>query len=190
MLKVKNIKEHETKRNTLWRFLIALSILIMYIIYLVFKFGPLGITLGIITWSAFVMATPIADGGLILDFPIRLLTKMRMVYSEIIVWVVAISFNVYFILTKPEIYEKTQISKAFGTILKHPWPDWIIILISAIGTYVSLYFADELLDIVLFKQRKKFIKHRKYLYIIWVIFGISAFYLGYKYFLKLFGINI
>lgn len=190
MLKVKHIGEHETKRETLWRFFIALSILVAYTIYLVFKFGSLGVPLGIITWSAFVMATPIADGGLILDFPIRLLTGMRMVYSEMIVWVVAISSNVYFVLKRPEIYQKTQISDAFGTILHNPWPDWIIILISAIGTYVSLYFADELLDIILFKERKKFFKGRKYLYIIWVVFGIFAFYLGYKYFLKLFGISI
>ncbi len=181
---------HETKRQQLNRFVIGLTILTLYTIYLVFQYGPSGIALGAITWSAFVIATPIADGGLLLDFPIRLMTGMRMIYSEIIVWVIAISLNIYVLFNNPVVYERTIITNSFHQILVNPWPNWIIIFISLIGTFVSIFFGDELLDVVFHKQRKKYLKHNFKYKIILVIFGIILFYFIYQQFLHLFGLQI
>jgi len=186
----KHLREHESKRQALIRFFLALSILIIYTIYLVVRFGTAGFALGVITWSAFVMGTPLPDGGLILDFPIRLLTNIRMVYSEIIVWLVAIFTNLYFVFHEPQIYQKTAISHAFYLILIHPWPNWIIIAISGIGTFMGLYFADELLDIIFMKDRKKYLRFRLFYRIILVVFLILIFYFVYRYFLGLFGLKI
>lgn len=187
---LKHLTTHETKKHSVKRFLIVLVILLIYTIYLVLKFGSDGLSLGIITWSAFVMATPIADAGLLLDLPIRLAAGIRMVYSEMFVWLVAISTNLYFIFFNPEVYHKTSITDAFHQILTKPWPNWIIILISMAGTFLSLYFGDELLDIVFFHQRKKFQKHKHYYYIIIVLFAIILFYFLYHRFLLIFGLNI
>ena len=189
-VKLAHFRKHETKKFQLKRFLMALAILILYTGYLYFHFGASGITLGLITWSAFVMATPVADGGLILDLPIRVFTGIRMVYSEMIVWTVAISMNIYLISSQPETYNKTVITHAFGQILRNPWPDWIIIFISLLGTFLSLYFGDELLDVVFHKDRKKYLKHRKWLRFVWAFFGFAVFYVSYKYFLELFGLKI
>jgi len=181
---------HETKKHSLKRFLLVLIILIIYTSYLVIKFGSNGFSLVIITWSAFVIATPIPDAGLLLDFPIRLTTGLRMVYSEIFVWLIAISTNLYFVFLNKEIYSKTSITNVFYQILTNPWPNWLIIVISLAGTFLSLYFGDELLDIVFFHQREKYQRHKRYYYIIVVLFFVFIFYLLYHYFLSLFKLDI
>lgn len=185
-----HLKKHETKKGQLVRFLVTATVLIIYIIYLSLRFGSVGFSLGVITWSAFVMATPIADGGLILDFPVRLITNIRMIFSEMIVWCVAISANIYFLFTQKDIYQNTTITKAFYEILIHPWPNWIIVLFSLAGTFLSLYFADELLDIVFYEERKKYQKLRGIYQFVIGGFFVVLFYFLYKYFLELFGINI
>ncbi|MFH0930271.1 MAG: hypothetical protein V1814_03405 [Candidatus Moraniibacteriota bacterium] len=189
-IRTEHLIKHETKKHQLIRFAIALLILLLYTIYLMRSYGADGLTLGFITWSAFVIATPLPDGGIILDFPIRLLTGIRMVFSEIFVWIVAISVNVYLVFEKPYIYEKTLVARSFHRILMHPWPDWSIILISLAGTFLGLYFGDELLDVITHSKRKKYSKFGYIYKFIFAIFGLALLYVSYKYFLRLFGIGI
>lgn len=189
-INLKHLQKHETKSSSLKRFLIVLIILIFYTGYLVYQFGNDGFSLGILTWSAFLMATPIADAGILIDLPIRIFLNIRMVYTEMIVWAIGIAVNIYFLSFNPQVYEKTAITHTFHQILTHPWPDWIIIVISAAGTFLSLYFGDELMDVIFFHEREKYLKHRKYFYIILAIFAIVLFYFAYKYFLSWFGLTI
>jgi len=151
---------HETKRKVLIKFAFLLLILIIYFIFLALKYGIKdGLSATILTWSFFVFCTPIADAGFLLDFPIRLITKIRMIYSEIIVWGAALVINLYFIFFNPDVYEKTGLLKIFKHILNTPYPFWLIILLSAVGTFLSIYFGDELIDVIKNRHRKKFIKH-------------------------------
>ncbi|WP_048064176.1 hypothetical protein [Archaeoglobus fulgidus] len=69
-----------------------------------------------------VLCTLIADAEFLLDFPIRLLFKVRMLHSEIIVWITAISANFYFLQTAEELYGKTFILIVFHYILTQPNP--------------------------------------------------------------------
>ena len=180
----------ETKKKTLVRFCIGFTFLAGYTVFMIIKYGPSGLSLGAITWSAFVLATPVADGGLLLDFPIRMMTGMRMIFSELLVWVVAIGLNIRYLITNPEIYGKTIITDSFHRILVTPWPLWSIIIISLIGTFFSIFFGDELLDVVFHKDRKKYLKHHVVYKTIVAIFSIVVFYFLYKQFLGLFGLNI
>ncbi len=189
-IKSKHLIKHETKNHQLKRFVAALSVLILYTLYLVWHYGSSGFSLGIITWSAFVLATPLPDGGVILDFPIRLLTGIRMVFSEIFVWVVAISANVYYLSKHANLYDKNFITSSFKQVLDNPWPNWIIIFISAAGTFLGLYFGDELLDIIFHHQRKKYAKLKPAYQFILIVFVVAILYFSYKYFLRLFGIII
>jgi len=189
-INIKALINDETKRATLVRFLIGFAILFTYTAFLIVKYGPSGITLGAITWSAFVLATPVADGGLLLDFPVRLITGMRMIYSEILVWIVAISLNIQILITNPHVYSETLITSTFYKILINPWPYWIIIAIAAIGTFISIFFGDELLDVVFHKDRKKYLKHHIVYKTVAALFSIFLFYFIYKEFLSLFGLQI
>ncbi|MBR9682824.1 MAG: hypothetical protein GOV02_04055 [Candidatus Aenigmarchaeota archaeon] len=181
---------HAPKRNTLIRFLLLISILIIYFIYISLQYGiGNGFMIGILTWSVFVLCTPIADAGFLLDFPIRLLTKIRMIYSEIVVWTFAILMNLYFLTFNPMIYEKTGILQLFKLILLNPFPFWIIIFISAIGTFLSLYFADEMIDVSKHIHRKKYLKYKnKYRFILIVLIIISILMI-YNAILSYIGIN-
>ena len=92
--KFKSLHKIETHKEVLYKFLILLSVLVLYFIYLSVEYGILtGGTVAILTWSFFVLCTPVADAGFLLDLPIRLLFGFRMLYSEIIVWSIAIFIN-------------------------------------------------------------------------------------------------
>lgn len=149
-------------KNPIVKFVAVFLIFLIYSIISMFKFGAAdGLLVGLLTWTFFVLCTPIADAGFILDLPIRVLTGIRMVYSEIIVWTIAISSNLIMHFTNPTIYERTGMLSLFQHILAHPWPFWIIIILSAGGTFLSLVFGDELMDIS-YEHKKEREHHKKH----------------------------
>lgn len=184
---------HETKRKVLIKFVLLLLLLVGYFVFLAFKYGVKdGLSATVLTWSVFVFCTPIADAGFLIDFPVRLITKMRMIFSEMIVWTLATSINLYSIFFNQGIYDKTGLLKIFKHILLNPFPFWSIIILSALGTYLSIYFGDELIDVAKNKNRKKFIKHGfKHRIIIVAFIGlIAGIILTYYYLIKSLGIKI
>ena len=111
--------KHETKRNILLRFLFVLGIFLVYFIYINFHYEVKeSFFVTLLTWSFFMFCTPIADAGLLLDFPIRLITKIRMSLIEIFVWGLALLVNIIALLFKPEIYQTTEILRLFKHIIK------------------------------------------------------------------------
>ena len=121
------------------RFFIVFFVFLVYLFISMYTFGAKdGFFVSLLTWSFFVLCTPVADGGILLDLPIRLLTGLRMMYSEIIVWSIAISVNILFFFTNPALYQDTHLLGLFHNILAHPFPYWIIIILSGLGTFLSL----------------------------------------------------
>jgi len=140
--------ECEIHEHPSFRFLAILLIFIIYITFSIIKFGgEKGLLVSFLTWSFFVLCTPIADAGVLLDFPIRMITGLKMVYSEIFVWVVAISLNIYSFTISQGLYDSTLILKVFHNILIEPFPYYSIIILSGIGTFLSVLFGDELIDL-------------------------------------------
>lgn len=151
---------HQTHRETLFKFVGLLGVLAAYFAYLSWKFDPAtGGFLAALTWSFFVLCTPIADGGFLIDFPVRLLLSVRMMYSEALVWTLAISLNVLALSLAPAVYDKTFLTVMLKKILTTPWPYWGIIGLSASGTFLSIYFGDEMLDVFAHADRAKFHRH-------------------------------
>ncbi len=182
---------HETKKSLLKRFLIVAGIFVVYLIFVLFKFGwKNGILVALLSWSFFVLCTPICDAGLLFDLPVRLLTKIRMIYAEILTWIFAITLNILTISLAPAIYAKTSLLKLFKTILIHPYPYWAIIILSAVGTFLSVYFGDELLDIAFFHQQEKYPRHKNKLYLVILLFLVVVIIFLYEHLLKELGIKI
>lgn len=186
-----NYFTHETKKQILFKFLLVLGLLIAYFAFLAFHYGIKdGLAITALTWSFFVLCTPIADAGFLLDFPLRLITKIRMFHSEMIVWAIAISINSYTFFFLPEAYQKTFLLKIFHFILEKPFPFWLIIFLSALGTFLSVYFGDELIDVVRHTERKKHQKHKiKHRFIVFA-FLIAITIILYKFLLDKLGINL
>jgi len=152
---------HETKHKALIKFLSVITIIIAYFSIVSFHLGlENGVLVTILTWTFFVFCTPIADAGFLIDFPMRLITGMRMLYSEMMVWVVAFTIVISSLTLKPELFEKSTILLLFKDILSKPWPFWSIIALSALGTFFSVTFGDELIDVAKHSERKHYQKHK------------------------------
>jgi uncharacterized membrane protein len=185
-----HLLKHETKQQVLIKFILVALVFWLYFVFISQKYGvQQGFFIAALVWSFFVLCTPIADAGFLLDFPLRLITKIRMFVSEIAVWIIAISLNIYTYFSKPEIYAKTKILTLFKYILDHPFPFWSIIFVSMVGTFVSIRFGDELLDKINHKERKMHKKHQKnHKFIIMISLFILTF-IFYDFLLKGLGIN-
>lgn len=167
------------KNQVLWKFVALLALLIGYFTYLTLQFDLLtGGIAAALTWSFFVLCTPIADAGFLLDFPLRLLFGIRMVVSEIAVWTIAISINAATLLLAPQYYETTLLTRLLAQILTTPYPYWAIILLAALGTFLSIRFGDELMDVLHHRDRDFFHSHHFKHELILVVFFILVL-LGY-----------
>lgn len=148
------------KRQLYVKFLLLCLLLAAYVGYLSYEYNFVtGGIAALITWSFFVLCTPIADAGFLLDFPLRLLFGIRMVFSEIAVWLLAISVNLAALYFAPHYYETTAITQIFHSILTQPYPYWSVIILSAAGTFLSIRIGDELMDVLHHKDRHLLHKH-------------------------------
>jgi len=157
---LKHLRETETGRHLLTKFVMVLLIFLAYTAYVVERFGAgEGLGVAFLTWAFFVLCTPIADAGLLLALPLRVLLGVRMVKTQVFAYIVAIAVTLLFFFNNPAVFEKTLILRLFYQILTHPWPYWVIFIISAVGTFASIHFADEMMDVVSHKERKLWHAH-------------------------------
>jgi hypothetical protein len=145
---------------------------VSYFSYLTFQYDVMtGGIASALTWTFFVLCTPIADAGFLLDFPLRLLFGVRMVVSELVVWALAIAINAISMMFFIEYYETTKVTILLRAILTTPYPYWVVIFLSGAGTFLSIRFADELMDVVHHRDRDFFHRHAfKHEIIIFVFF--------------------
>ena len=151
---------HRTHFESAGKFILGLAVLLGYFTYLWWKFdAKTGLLLAGLTWSFFVLCTPIADAGFLLDFPIRLLFKVRMLVTELFVWLLAAAICAYGLFYAPEVFEKSLITSVLHKILISPIPYWGLIGLCAVGTFMSVHLGDEMLDVISHRDRQKFHSH-------------------------------
>lgn len=136
-------------RKDLTKFAMVLGIVFAYFLYLSWHFDlKTGGVVAALSWSFFVLCTPVADAGFLLDSPVRLITGIRMIFSEIIVWALAITLNIATLTLSPASYQTDILTKLLYQILTQPWPYWSIIVICCAGTFLSIYFGDKVMDAI------------------------------------------
>ncbi|MBU0590995.1 hypothetical protein KKF81_06600 [Candidatus Micrarchaeota archaeon] len=175
------------------KFMLIFSFFLIYLLFAIFSFGiENGILVALITWSFFVFCTPVADAGLLLDFPLRIMTGIRMIYLEVLVWGVALLINVFAYYTTPSIYSATILTNLFAHIIFQPYPYWSIVFLSAIGTFMSIHFGDEIMDILALEKQKRelYLKHKiKYKAVVFISIIIMTIVL-YYFLLNQLGVDI
>jgi len=160
VIKILDIIKYDTKNQVFKRFLTVLIIFSLYLIFVIFKYGLKdGILVGLLTWSFFVFCTPIADAGFLVGFPARILAGIKMTYSQVLVYFIATTIIVYSFIFSPSIFDKSLLLHIFKTILLNPIPYWAIILICLVGTFLSVMFGDELMDVFKHDERKIWKRH-------------------------------
>ena len=133
-IKKSDYRNHETKKHLLKRFILVVLIVLLYSVFMSFKYGiEQGLLVTILTWTFFVFCTPIADAGFLLALPIRMLTGIRMMYTPLFSFVLAFGLNLYPYFYTPSLYESTVILRLFYHILSQPFPFWGILLLSLFG---------------------------------------------------------
>ncbi|NCT41260.1 MAG: hypothetical protein GW778_06335 [Alphaproteobacteria bacterium] len=184
-------KKHETHKESLWKFLALLGVLAAYFGYMSWKFdAATGAWLSVLSWSFFVLCTPVADGGFIVAFPIRLLFGARMLITQAVIWVVAIVVNLAALYFSPDSYDDIALTRLLHSILTTPWPYWGILAIAATGTALSIWFGDEMMDVTKHKDRDKHHKHGfKYKIVLIVGLGVLTV-VAYYHLLSDLGISI
>ncbi len=147
-----------------------------YTSYTIHNFGvQQGLSVTGLTWAFFVFATPIADAGFLLAFPDSPSSRVRMFYTQIVVWVLAAVLVAYYMTVEPSVFEKTGILQLFYTILTTPWPLWLILAFSFLGTYVSIKFDDDIVDVAGAKHKKQlFARKRRQLVLSASIFLVTV----------------
>ncbi len=157
---MKSLFQYQTHKEGFYKFLLLLTLLIAYFLYLSWQYDmATGGLVSVLTWSFFVLCTPIADAGFLIDFPVRLITGLRMFITEMLVWAIAITINLFSLYFLPDAYEKTFLTSLFYKILTTPWPYWSIIFLCAAGTFLSVRFGDEMIDVFSHKNRTYHHKH-------------------------------
>jgi hypothetical protein len=169
---IEKIDSHP-KKQVLYKFLLLCILMVGYFSYLTFRYNvATGAIASALTWSFFVLCTPIADAGFLLDFPLRLLFGIRMLISEIAVWTIAIAINVIALLYFVEFYQSTKLTILLHAILTMPYPYWSVILLSGAGTFLSIRFADEIMDVAHHRDREFFHNHSFKHEIVLIVFFI------------------
>lgn len=170
MLKIKRTYKHPHGLN---KFFILLLILAIYAAYVIFKFGLKdGLSTTFLTWAFFVTCTPIADAGFLVDFPVRILLGIKMIISEIIVWILALAVVAYHFIFNVEAFDTVEILRVFHTIIVNPWPLWTIVIVSLIGTFISIHLGDKIFTMV---QQRNHHKHIKKLQLRRLVLEVTIF---------------
>ncbi|MCD8497421.1 MAG: hypothetical protein LRZ85_04670 [Alphaproteobacteria bacterium] len=99
-----------------------------------------------LTWSFFVLCTPVADAGFSARFSRAAADRHAYGIHGMIVWVLAFTINGVAMIYNPDSYQKTALTRLFYEILTQPWPYWSIIVLCCIGTFLSVIFGDEIFD--------------------------------------------
>lgn len=174
-------KETHPKKQVSNKFFLLCFVLLSYFLYLNIKYDLMtsGVT-SILTWSFFVLCTPVADAGFLLDFPLRLIFGIRMLISELIVWGLAIAINIIALVYFPDYYQTTKLTNLLHAIITTPYPYWSVVILSGIGTFLSIRFADELMDVVHHRDRHYFFRNSYKHELIIIIFFILVLMGYYK----------
>jgi hypothetical protein len=173
-----NFIRRKIDQHPLIKFFIVVALFLIYLFFATQNHGiKEGFLIGFLTWSFFVLCTPISDAGILIDFPIELVTGIKMIYSEVIVWIIAISLNIFIYFQNPEIYNNTVLLALFKHIIEEPIPYWGIIILSFFGTFLSLFIADSFINKkTKVKQHANYlIKHKLIIFIIILFLNIAIY---------------
>jgi hypothetical protein len=97
--------------------------------------------------------------------------------------------NVVAFLYFREFYQTTLLTQLMEAILSTPFPYWFVVLLSGIGTFLSIRFGDELMDVIHHKDRDFYHSHHfKHEMILFAFFLLVIF--GYYELISTLGISM
>tara|TARA_B100000424_G_C22660638_1_gene363491 strand:- start:160 stop:621 length:462 start_codon:yes stop_codon:yes gene_type:complete len=126
------------------------AINIIFICILIFYISYHGYTKGIyetlFIWAFLAVCTPIPESGLLISLPLKKYFDVKMVYSQIVVSIIAL-FLLYLFYNKSFI-KPLFLGKVFNDIIKNQ--RYLVFVISIISSIIGSELIDNMIDKILF----------------------------------------
>ncbi|MCF7799493.1 hypothetical protein K9L05_02770 [Candidatus Babeliales bacterium] len=93
----------------------------------------------LLVWSFYILCFPANHGKIFLGVPFKFITKKTLYYPQIFLWSSAAILNIFTYFFSPWVYFNTLITHLLFQIIYSPWPGWLIIFISFLGTFYKFF---------------------------------------------------
>ncbi len=171
-------KKHKPQAG---KFLIAAALILCYLLLTVDKHGvEQGVLITALTWAFFVFLNPAPTAGLVFELPIRLLTRHRLLVAQYMVWGVGAAIVLPALLLSPDLFHTTTPLAIFYHVLTNPVPYWSLLLLCGLGTFLSVYLVDKVVDEVENELNHHHRKHMPVLYLIVLALALIGIVLAYN----------
>jgi hypothetical protein len=131
----------------------------------------MGVLLGFLTWSFYVLCVPFSNNAIITTSILNLFTSNAARYAKLIPWVTALVLNIVICIFVPYAYLLSATTFLLYRILSNPWPYWVIFLTSALGGIYSVTIAQD--------SERFFILHGIARVFLFAVGVVTFFYLSY-----------
>ncbi|MFH1644419.1 MAG: hypothetical protein ABIA74_04565 [bacterium] len=159
-------------KKALLKFNIFVSIVAILFAFQILKHGiSTGIQMALLIWSLYILCVPAKHGFVILGFPYRFITKQKMKYPEVYMWVFALLFSLTELFVSPLIFFKSEYTHLLYRILTTPWPYWLIPITSAASSLYP-FFVD--VDVTI-RTKKHFLIRKGLLIVSLITLSYFAF---------------
>lgn len=126
-----------TKYDTV-KFFCYLGLFSAWISYLVTLHGTFdGVLLAFLTWSFFVLCTPIILEGFLVSFVHGLFRGGQLYDVSIFAWVISVLLNFFTYNFYADVYQKTLITNFLHIVISRPFPERFILILCALGTFYA-----------------------------------------------------
>ena len=145
------------------------AINIVFICILIFYISYHGYTKGIyetlFIWAFLAVATPIPESGLLISLPLKKYFNVKMIYSQIIVSIIALLLLYYFY--NQSFIKPLFIGKVFNDIIKNQ--RYLVFVISIISSIIGSELIDNIIDKLLFYKPIENLVEKSTIFLILII---------------------
>jgi len=97
-----------------------------------------GILLAFLSWSFFVICTPIILEGFLTSFLAGIFRGGRLYEVGVYTWFGAVLLNLFTYNLFPEVYTKTLLTNFLYIVISRPFPERFILVLCALGTFYAM----------------------------------------------------
>ena len=145
------------------------AINIVFICILIFYISYHGYTKGIyetlFIWAFLAVATPIPESGLLISLPLKKYFDVKMVYSQIIVSIIALLLLYYFY--NQSFIKPLFLGKVLNDIIKNQ--RYLVFVISIISSIIGSELIDNMIDKLLFYKSIENLVEKSSIFLILII---------------------
>jgi len=173
-------KHERSKELPAARFLIIGALLSSHLFLATQKHGVgEGFEVTALTWAFLIFLTPVPIAGVLLELPLKIFTKHRMMTIQTLVWGLGLIIAGLGLLFFPNAYEATTILKLFRYVLQNPIPYWGLFALCAAGTFLSVFLVEEFVDEVKDKLKHRHRKHLSAIYMFICLLAVIGIIIAY-----------